>query len=239
MRYLIVNADDFGHSEGVNRGILDAHDEGIVTSASLMVERPGALEAAARARERPRLGLGLHVEVGRWRASWLPKAGSGRSAAVVERRAAEDLRRQLDRFRLLVGRDPSHLDSHQHRHLAEPVRPSFEEVAAELGIPLRRIDPRVHFCGEFYGHDGHGKPDHEAITADALIRLIENVAVGVTELCCHPGYADGLRDWYRTERQQEVQALCDPRVRRAVERDDLRLCSFGEVAVQLAARSAP
>lgn len=239
MRYLIVNADDFGLSESVNQGILDAHDEGIVTSASLMVERPAALEAADRARERPRLGLGLHVEVGRWRASWLPKRGSARSAAVVERRAAEDLQRQLERFRLLVGRDPSHLDSHQHRHLAELVRASFEEVAAELGIPLRRIDPRVQFRGEFYGHDGRGQPDHDAITADALIRLIENVADGVTELCCHPGYADGLRDWYRTERAQEVQALCDPRVRHAVEREDLRLCTFTEVAVQLAARSAP
>src|SRR6266568_9642133 len=55
MRYLIVNADDFGFSEGVNRGILEAHDKGIVTSASLMVERPAAVEAADRARERPRL----------------------------------------------------------------------------------------------------------------------------------------------------------------------------------------
>ena len=239
MRYLIVNADDFGLTESVNRGILAAHDEGIVTSASLMVERPAAHEAADLARERPRLGLGLHVEVGRWRASWLPKRGSARSAAVVERRAAEDLQRQLERFRLLVGRDPSHLDSHQHRHLAELVRASFEEVAAELGIPLRRIDPRVQFRGEFYGHDGRGQPDHDAITADALIRLIENVGDGVTELCCHPGYVDGLRDWYRTERAQEVQALCDPRVRHAVEREDLRLCTFKEVAVQLAARSGP
>jgi predicted glycoside hydrolase/deacetylase ChbG (UPF0249 family) len=238
MRYLIVNADDFGYSDSVNRGIIDAHDKGIVTSASLMVERPAALEAADRARERPRLGLGLHVEVGRWRASWLPKRGSARSAAIVARRAAEDLRRQLDRFRLLVGRDPSHLDSHQHRHLAELVRPSFEEVAAELGIPLRRVDRRVRFCGDFYGHDSRGRPEHDAITADALIRLIESVEDGVTELCCHPGYADGLHDWYRTERAQEVQALCDPRVRHAVEREDVCLCSFTEVPVQLVARSA-
>ena len=69
MRYLIVNADDFGYTEGVNRGILDAHDEGIVTSASLMVERPAAAEAAAHARERPGFGVGLHVELRSWRAS--------------------------------------------------------------------------------------------------------------------------------------------------------------------------
>ena len=238
MRYVIVNADDFGYTDSINRGILHAHDKGIVTSASLMVERPAAAEAAARAHERPRLGVGLHVEVSRWRTSRFPRRGSARSTDAVGWWAAEDLRRQLDRFRLLVGREPSHLDSHQHRHLAEHVRPAFEEVAAELDIPLRRLDRRVRFCGDFYGHDGRGHPEHEAISAHALIRLIENIEGGVTELCCHPGYADGLDDWYRVEREQEVRALCDPRVRRAVEREGLRLCSFAEVELELTGRSA-
>jgi predicted glycoside hydrolase/deacetylase ChbG (UPF0249 family) len=113
--------------------------------------------------------------------------------------------------------------------LAELVRPAFEEVAGELGIPLRRVDPRVRFCGEFYGHDGRGRPEPEAITVDALIHLIEKIDGDVTELCCHAGYVDGLDDWYRTEREQEVRALCDPRVRRAIERQGLRLCSYAEV----------
>jgi chitin disaccharide deacetylase len=237
MRYLIVNADDFGYTEDVNRGILDAHDNGIVTSASLMVDRPAAADAAARAQERPRLGVGLHVEAKRWRTSRFPRQGSARSADAVRRSAADDLRRQLDRFRLLVGRAPSHLDSHQHRHLAELVRPAFENAAAELGIPLRRLDPRVRFCGDFYGHDGRGQPDHEAINVDALIRLIKNVDGRVTELCCHPGYADSLDDWYRSEREQEVRALCDPRVRDAIEREGIRLCSFAEVDFELVGRS--
>ena len=229
MRYLVVNADDFGLSDGVNRGILEAHDHGIVTSASLMVERPAAVEAVERALEHPRLGLGLHVEVRRWRTSLWPRRGAAPSAAAVRRRAAEELRRQLDRFRLLVGRDPSHLDSHQHRHLAELVRPSFEEVAGHLGIPLRRVDRRIRFCGEFYGHDGRGRPDPEAISVPSLVRVIEQVGDGVTELGCHPGYAGGLDDWYRSEREQEVRSLCAPEVRRAVERRSIRLCSFAEV----------
>jgi predicted glycoside hydrolase/deacetylase ChbG (UPF0249 family) len=235
---VIVNADDFGYSEGVNRGVLEAHDNGIVTSASLMVERPAAAEAVDLARERPRLGLGLHVEIRRWRTSWLPRRGAGLSAARVAEQAAEDLRRQLDRFRLLVGREPSHLDSHQHRHLAELVRPAFADVADDLGVPLRRVDPRVRFCGEFYGHDGRGRPEPEAISVDALIQLIENIDAEVTELCCHPGYVYGLDDWYRTEREQEVKALCDPRVRSAVERAGLRLCSYAEVDLQLGGRRA-
>jgi len=52
-RRLIVNADDFGQSPGINRGIMEAHERGIVTSVSLMVRWPAAVEAAAYARRLP------------------------------------------------------------------------------------------------------------------------------------------------------------------------------------------
>lgn len=238
MRYLIVNADDLGYASSVNRGILEAHDRGIVTSASLMVERPGAVEAVEAARERPRLGLGLHVEIDKWRVARLPRRGSARSAATLGRRARDELQLQLDQFRSLVGSDPSHLDSHRHRHLSGPVLPIFQRTADELGVPLRRVDPRVRFCGDFYGHDGRGRPDPEAITASALVGLLERLEDGVTELCCHPGYAEDLDDWYRMEREQEIRTLSDPGVREAVRRLGLQLCTFGEVASQLAAGGA-
>src|SRR5438046_10117756 len=63
-RTLIVNADDFGQSPGINRGIIAAHERGIVTSASLMVRWPAAVAAAAYARAHPRLSVGLHVDLG-------------------------------------------------------------------------------------------------------------------------------------------------------------------------------
>ncbi len=63
-RYLIVNADDFGLSFGVNRGIIEAFEHGVVTSASLMVNWIGAAEAAAYARQHPTLSLGLHIDLG-------------------------------------------------------------------------------------------------------------------------------------------------------------------------------
>ena len=74
-RFLIVNADDFGLSEGVNRGIIEAHEHGIVTSASLMVLKPSAASAAAYSREHPRLSLGLHLDLGEWAydgEAWVP-----------------------------------------------------------------------------------------------------------------------------------------------------------------------
>src|SRR4051812_5062264 len=113
-RYLIVNADDFGLSPGVNRGIITAHEHGIVTSASLMVRWPGAVEAAAYAKTRPELGVGLHIDLGEWAyrdGEWIalyqvvPLADHEAVFAEVER--------QLTCFRGLLGREPTHLDSHQ------------------------------------------------------------------------------------------------------------------------------
>src|ERR1039457_2620927 len=58
---LIVNADDFGRSHSINEAVVRAHQEGILTSASLMVNEPGLDEAVALARENPKLGVGLHL----------------------------------------------------------------------------------------------------------------------------------------------------------------------------------
>jgi predicted glycoside hydrolase/deacetylase ChbG (UPF0249 family) len=228
-RYLIVNADDFGLSRSVNRGLIESHERGIVTSASLMVDEPGAVEAASYARENPQLDLGLHAVLGAWRVTRVPRKGTARSRAALERHASAQLDRQLERFRSLVGYDPSHLDSHQHRHLQEVVRPVFERSAHDLGIPLRRVDARVRFCGEFYGHDGRGRPDPQAIATESLAGLLEMLDEGVTELCCHPGYPDDLDDWYRTEREQEVRTLCDPAIREALTRLDLELSTFRDL----------
>ena len=63
---LIVNADDFGRSAGINAGIIDAFEHGIVTSASLMVRWPATREAADYASRHSRLGLGLHFDFGEW-----------------------------------------------------------------------------------------------------------------------------------------------------------------------------
>jgi predicted glycoside hydrolase/deacetylase ChbG (UPF0249 family) len=228
-RYLIVNADDFGLSRSINRGVIEAHELGIVTSASLMVEQPGAVEAASYACERSELGLGLHAELRTWRVARLPRKGAVRSTADLERHVSAQVKRQLERFRSLCGREPSHLDSHQHRHLWEGIRPVFERLADELEVPLRRVDARVRFCGDFYGHDGRGRPEPEAITSASLVGLLERLDDGVTELCCHPGYADELDDWYRMEREQEVRALCDPAVRDAVTGLEIELCTFEDV----------
>ena len=99
-------------------------------------------------------------------------------------------------------------------------------------MPLRHFDPVVRFCGNFYGQIDNGRPNPAAIAPGALVGLLEALETEVTELCCHPGYTDGLKDWYREERVQEVRTLCDQRVRATIERLGIRLISFRELAAQ-------
>jgi predicted glycoside hydrolase/deacetylase ChbG (UPF0249 family) len=233
-RLLIVNADDFGLSHGVNRGIVEAHERGIVTSASLMVNRPAAANAAAYARERTELSVGLHVELEPSRLSRLRRKNA-RHGQTSPAKAAAELAAQLDRFRRLVGHDPTHLNSHHHQHRVAPLRPVFVELADELGIALRHVDPRIRFCGDFYGHTAVGQPDPEAITPEALIRVLEQLPEGITELGCHPGYSEALKSWYRHERVVEVRSLCDPRVRATIRRLQIHLLSFTDLGLRQSA----
>lgn len=214
---LIVNADDFGQSPGVNRGIIEAHERGIVTSASLMVRWPAAAEAAAYAREHSGLSVGLHFDLGEWAyrdGAWvrLYEVVPPDDPAAVEEEAA----RQLAAFRRLLGREPTHLDSHQHVHREEPARSILSGIARDLGLPLRHETPHIRYRGDFYGQDAQGAPFPEAIGVEALLRLLEGLPPGITELGCHPGSGEGPAGMYRMEREEEVRTLCDPRVRAAL-----------------------
>lgn len=226
-RYLIVNADDFGRSTGINRGVIMAHEQGIVTSASLMVRWPAAAEAAAYARAHPRLSPGLHVDLTEWayrQESWvrLYEVVALDDPGAVARAAAE----QLAAFRDLVGRNPSHLDSHQHVHKDEPARSILARMAEELGIPLRCFDSEIRYVGDFYGQSAKGWPCPEAISVAGLLGILSALEPGVTELGCHPGEEPDFDSMYLAERSDEVKTLCDSTVRAAVAADAIELCSF-------------
>jgi len=230
-RILIVNADDLGLSGGVNRGIARAHDEGIVTSASAMVRRDAIEEAAVLARARPALSVGLHVDLSEWvyrDGEWAPlyEVVAGEDRAAVEAEVAA----QLASFLSVFGRPPTHLDSHQHRHLEEPVRSVVVETGARLGVPVRECTPRIQYRGDFYGQSGRGEPVPQAITVDALLGLLGSLPNGVTELGCHPATEAEEGSSYSSERPLELEALCDSRVRAAVREGGIELRSFATLA---------
>ena len=227
-RRLVVNADDFGRSPAINAGVVHGHVHGIVTSASLMVRHPAAPEAVAAAREHPRLGLGLHLDLTEWEYTareWRAKytvVDTDDGSAVTR-----EVERQLESFRSLVGSEPTHLDSHQHVHREEPVRSVTVESATALGIPLREHG-EIRYCGAFYGQDRHGNPLRDAITSDALARLLRELPPGVTELGCHPATVADPFTSYSVERPLELKALCDASVRRVILTSGIQLCNFSQ-----------
>jgi predicted glycoside hydrolase/deacetylase ChbG (UPF0249 family)/Ser/Thr protein kinase RdoA (MazF antagonist) len=215
-KLLIVNADDFGATPGVNRGILEAHARGIVTSTSLMVEAPAAPEAAEASREAPALAIGLHVDLGR-----TPPADAAGVRRILER--------QAERFVALMGRTPTHLDSHRNSHLDPVALPEFQALASRWGIPLRGHSA-VRLLPSFYGQ-WHGESHPEQVGVESLLRMLGNIGPGITELICHPAYVDeALDSSYLLEREVERATLCDPDVRRALAVHGIRPASFEDVS---------
>lgn len=134
MKRLIVNADDLGYTTGINRGIVEAHERGIVTSTSMMVDPPGAEEGAEIARATPSLSVGLHAELDR-----------DGALTVTRETCAGELDRQLGRFEQLVGAAPTHLDAEglvsrytveREREIATLTDPRVRARIDELGIEL-------------------------------------------------------------------------------------------------------
>jgi chitin disaccharide deacetylase len=231
-RRLIVTADDFGRSPGINRGIVEAFENGIVTSASLMVRWPAAREAAGYARRRVDLAVGLHVDLGEWRyrdGAWEPvyEVVSPDNHEEVE----AEVVRQLERFRKLLGRDPTHVDSHQHVHRSDPIRAVFSRFAKQLRVPLRDVTPGIRYCGDFHAQTAKGEPVPDGVSVASLISIVASLPDGTTELACHPGRANDGDSVYAVERSQEVETLCDPRVREVISRERIVLSSFADAVV--------
>lgn len=230
-RFLIVNADDFGLGAGINRGVIHAHEHGVVTSASLMVRWPAATEAAALAKTHPRLSVGLHVEIAEWffRDGEWEKNYEVVPAGDAEAVAAE-VQRQLAHFRALTGSNPTHLDSHQHLHRDEPLRSILGALARELRVPLRDFTPGIQYCGDFYGQSNKGVACHELLEVAAFAALIGRLRNGITELGCHPGLIGDFESVYREEREIEVRTLCDERLRPLLAAGGVELRSFHDPA---------
>jgi chitin disaccharide deacetylase len=222
MKYLIVNGDDFGASHGINRGIIEAHRQGILTSTSLLVRMPGSEEAARLARAIPDLSVGLHVHFpsgGREPALDRPDADSWRV----------ELHRQCRRFEELMGRPPTHLDSHYNVHRGPRLLPHFLSMARHYGVPLREYGP-VRYLSKFYGRWG-GQTHLEQISVDSLLHLLKtDIQEGITELSCHPGYVDAdFPSTYSTERETELQTLCAPSIRTALAEQQIQLVAFRDL----------
>jgi hypothetical protein len=247
---LIVNADDFGRTAGINRGVVQAHERGIVTSATMMVNYAPAAEAAELARKNPGLAIGLHVALTGgppalppaqipslvdFQGRLPPKPDGLKDANPAE--VLAEARAQLRRFRELMGRDPTHMDSHHHSHReSSAVLDALCTLAWETGLPIRNNSPAVRerldregirttddFVEEFYD---------KGATLEAMVRILGDLKPGTTELMCHPAVVDAeLRDTsgYAEPRTRELEVLTSVEVRQAIQASGIHLATFADL----------
>lgn len=231
-KQLIVNADDFGASTGINAGIVECHVGGVVTSASLMVTGRAAEQAAALARAHPRLSVGLHWDV------W------GEDERQFDLRDLDavraEFRRQVAAFEQLLGRGPTHVDSHRHAHRRRGVEPLLRELTRELGVPLRE-DGSVRHRGGFYGQWEWQVTDLGHIGVPFLQWMLQNeVGEGWTELACHPGrVSPDFTSVYLQEREVEIRTLTDPAIPAMLRELGIQLASYHDYHRARAAAARP
>jgi hopanoid biosynthesis associated protein HpnK len=156
-RRLIVNADDFGRSDEINQAVIRAHREGILTTASLMVNEPAAEEAIALARENPGLGVGLHLVLVCGRSALAPSAipalvnaksefSENPAAAgcryffssACRAQLRDEIEAQFKKFREF-GLPLDHVNGHLHLHLHPVVFKILSDNAEAWGIRTMRL----------------------------------------------------------------------------------------------------
>ncbi|MXQ54670.1 chitin disaccharide deacetylase [Shimazuella alba] len=220
---LLVNADDFGFSRGVNHGIIDAHRFGIVNSTTMMVHTPATEHAVELAKQYPQLRVGIHLTltfgkpVNQDVPSLVDENGFFRVDKNYEKNSdvlLEDVRKewedQIQKF-FSFGIRPAHMDSHHHIHAWPFLEPVVKELAQKYNLPVRNAFRRNVeeipllsdvFLDGFYG---------ENVSSHFFANLHQEVEDNVTlEVMCHPAYIDTfLKDnsTYCTKRLQELDIL--------------------------------
>jgi predicted glycoside hydrolase/deacetylase ChbG (UPF0249 family) len=190
MKILIVNADDLGLSEAINESIAIAHDQGIVTSTTLLVAREATTKAVRIARERPGLGVGLHLDLdelfrfesdGHFGLTIHDINQEVCAYYTTERKdlLRDEINRQIDRF-LEFGLVPTHLDGHHNIHIFPGILPLVVEIIHAYGLD------KIRFSRDFYVDHLEEYETCRTLLDKANIRYPKH-CFDLDEVLCDPG----------------------------------------------------
>ncbi|MGL4864631.1 MAG: carbohydrate deacetylase [Cetobacterium sp.] len=215
---LIVNADDFGLSPGVNKGIVEAYLNGILSSTTLMVNQPYAEHAVELYQNYSNLGLGIHLTFDKGKSlfgvsSLTDSEGNfKRYKLLLESGRKEDFIREIEaqifRFEELCGKMPTHMDSHHHIHIR--IKEAFEAIqviSKKYNLKYRKNDELI---GEFY---------EDNVSLSNFYSLIDTKDTEVIEFMCHPAIVDTTlleTSSYSYKREEELKILTSSEVKNYV-----------------------
>jgi predicted glycoside hydrolase/deacetylase ChbG (UPF0249 family) len=234
VRRLIVTADDVGLDPGMTAGAIEAHRNGVVTACSIVANGVAFDDAVARLRDVPTLDIGIHLALVEERAltTGEPMPRDYVRYLLARKRDPEpELRAQIEKV-LATGLRITHVNGHQHLHMLPRIFELVERLAVEYHIPYIRTVrdfggrvslPRRLAIKLLSRFRNRGTNDRTIGVANAghldvgtILELLDYVD-GLTELVTHPGLGVTRYPHWRYEWERETRALCDPRLREAIE----------------------
>lgn len=234
---LIINADDFGLSEGVNYGIIKAYKEGIVNSTTIMANMPGFDHAVSLAKQHQDLKVGVHLTLTTYKPLLkthkhiVKEDGYFKSqeeiATIDVEEAYMELKAQIQRV-IDSGITIDHFDSHHHIHAQPSLKLVMERLYKEYNLPFRggfkyatTIDRKTSSNISFY---------NEGVSLQKFKEILQTIQEEeVCELMCHPAYIDAFLNSitsYVYKRIEEVEILCSKRAKQLLQEEHIALVNY-------------
>lgn len=251
LKKIIFHADDFNLTPGVNRGIIETHQVGIVKSTSVMINLPDLEDSVKLLKKNPDLDVGLHINLTYSFPISSPEDVQSllddngifwrNPALLIESARIEEIQKEISAqvdLAYKVGLNLTHIDSHHHIHQQDPrVMGIIMAIAKKNHLAMRAVDEKMramcrkegiqttdNFSGDFYGKENLRRP--------MLERIIKNLPPGTSEIMCHPGYLDkelSEKSTYDITREAEVELLKDPATTEFLRKENVRIIGFKEL----------
>lgn len=239
---LIINADDFGYSNGVNYGIIDAYKKGIVRSTTIMAGMPGFNHAIELAKENKGLGVGVHLTLTCYKPilnnhkTIVDEKGYFNKQLYTKENIKnidleeiyEEFIAQIEKVRA-TGIEITHLDSHHHVHTLKELKPVIERVLAKYKLPIRGgltyeldYDKVMNFSGSFYNENVNFNKFEELLRQN----------IECLDVMTHPAYLDKLvleSSSYNLKRVEELELLTSDRAKLLIKDMNIELSNYKNI----------
>lgn len=248
MSLLIINADDFGYSTGVNYGIIHSYQRGILTSTTMMANMPGFDEGVKLAEENTGLGIGIHLSLtcGSPLRNDVPSLvgnnGKFHDLTFYEKAFEIDLnelykewKEQIEKI-INSGIEPTHIDSHHHVNGIASITEVFNQLAKEYNLPVRNnfeVPDDIKTTKRFNTTFDLISSVKEIWKPMELKNIIQECkAFGTVEAMCHPGYVDSVlleNSSLRDSRAVTVSELQRSDYAEILEENGIRLGTYADL----------
>lgn len=239
MTKIIVNADDFGYTEGLNYGVIEAHKKGIVTSCTVMANMPGFEHGMELLKANPTLRAGVHLTLSCYKpllknhktivdsnGNFYKKLNEEIAEKVDLEEVYSEFCAQIDRVKGHI--EITHLDSHHHAHSMEFLKPVMERIHEKYNLPMRQAFHSkiegVKYVPVFIGFYG------ENATADFFKNNIDKLKeYEIVDIMCHPAYLDSFllgNTSYAMERAREQRILSDNNLKEFLQSEGMELVNY-------------